>query len=186
MNLTDRFNLKLFQKEVIRKSLQDISVELADEFDRNFQRKSFFRKPWQRRKFNDGRGSLLIRSGELRRSISEPRLSGNGLQFSSALPYAEIHNSGGEIRVTARMKAYFWKRYYETSGKLGYTAKGEKRKTKKNLAISAEAEFYKAMALKRTGSTITIPQRQFIGEDPEVGKLISRIVNENIKQFFKK
>lgn len=185
MKLTEQLRLKQFNREVIRQSLQDISVELADEFDRNFQRKAFFGKPWQRRRLDSGRGSLLINSGALRRSISEPQLADKGIRFSSGLPYAEIHNNGGQITVTAKMKSYFWKRYYEATGKVGYTGKGEKRKTKKNATLDSEAAFYKAMALKKAGSKINIPRRQFIGDDPEVLKIISRVVNENIKQFFK-
>lgn len=185
MNLTEKLRLKQFNREVIRQSLQDISVELADEFDRNFQRKAFFGKPWQRRKFDSGQGSLLINSGALRRSISEPSLMDKGIRFSSDLPYAAIHNDGGQISVTAKMKSYFWARYYEATGKVSRTAKGEKRITKKNIILSSEADFYKAMALKKIGSKINIPQRQFIGDDPEVLKIINRIVNENIKQYFK-
>lgn len=108
-----------------------------------------------------------------------------GIRFSSDLPYAAIHNDGGQITVTAKMKSYFWARYYEATGKVSRTTIGEKRKTKKNIILSSEADFYKAMALKKIGSKINIPQRQFIGDDPEVLKIINRIVNENIKQYFK-
>ena len=32
--------------ELVENILNDIRVELADEFDRNFQREAFFSKPW--------------------------------------------------------------------------------------------------------------------------------------------
>lgn len=32
--------------ELVNSILSDIRVELADEFDRNFQREAFFSKPW--------------------------------------------------------------------------------------------------------------------------------------------
>ena len=44
-----------FRKEVIDRSLDDIKVELDEEFDRNFERKSFFdEQKWPERKFDDG------------------------------------------------------------------------------------------------------------------------------------
>ena len=51
-----------------RKILNDLRVELSEEFDRNFQRKAFFDRPWPPRKMN-GKGSLLMVTGKLRRSI---------------------------------------------------------------------------------------------------------------------
>lgn len=60
-----------FKKEVIERSLDDIKVELDEEFDRNFQRKAFFdEQKWPERKFDDGKGSLLQRSGALRKSLN--------------------------------------------------------------------------------------------------------------------
>ena len=36
---------------IIRNILQDVRVELSDEFDRNFERQAFFNEKWQRRRF---------------------------------------------------------------------------------------------------------------------------------------
>ena len=59
-----------FRKEVIEHSLEDVKVELDEEFDRNFQRKAFFNeKKWPDRKFDDGGGTLMQRTGGLRGSI---------------------------------------------------------------------------------------------------------------------
>ena len=64
-----------FKKEVIDQSIEDIRVEFDEEFDRNFERKAFFdEKEWPERKFDDGVGSLLQRTGGLRRSVG----AGNG------------------------------------------------------------------------------------------------------------
>lgn len=46
----------------------DLRVELADEFDRNFQCKAFFSERWLPRRGKKARGSLLVVSGALRRS----------------------------------------------------------------------------------------------------------------------
>ena len=100
-----------FKKEVIDRSIEDIKVEFDEEFDRNFERKAFFdEKEWPERKFDDGVGSLLQRTGGLRRSIRSRKRRGE-LVYSSSRPYAQIHNEGGEIKVTRKMKRYFLARY---------------------------------------------------------------------------
>lgn len=48
--------------------IADLRVELADEFDRNFQRKAFFSERWLPRRGKKARGSLLVVTGALRRS----------------------------------------------------------------------------------------------------------------------
>ena len=75
-----------------RNILSDMRVELADEFDRNFERKAFFTRKWKPRRINR-RGSLLIVTGALRRSI-KAEVKGNGVAFTSNVPYAVAHNEG--------------------------------------------------------------------------------------------
>lgn len=80
--------------------LQDLRVELKDEFDRNFERKAFFGNRWKPRR-NEGKGSLLLVTGTLRRSIRSS-VVGNGVRFSSQVPYATVHNEGGTIAQNVR------------------------------------------------------------------------------------
>ena len=169
--------------EIIARSLDDIRVELLDEFDRNFERKAFFAEKWQRRR-GDYRGDkpLLLDTGNLRQSIRGTTTK-NTVTFTSNLPYASIHNHGGEITVTRKMKGYFWHKYREVTGSFGYTRKGDKRDNAKNRALASEARFYRAMAMKKVGSKIIIPKRQFIGMSPEVEKIIRDIVEHNLYRF---
>ena len=96
-----------FKKEVIDQSIEDIRVEFDEEFDRNFERRAFFdEKEWPERKFDDGVGSLLQRTGGLRRSVRSRKRRGE-LVYSSSKPYARIHNEGGEIRVTREDEGLF-------------------------------------------------------------------------------
>ena len=50
--------------------LDDMRVELSDEFDKNFERKAFFTDAWKARKDPKANGSLLVVSGRMRRSRS--------------------------------------------------------------------------------------------------------------------
>lgn len=89
---------------VIHLILQDIKVELGDEFDKNFERQGFFSEKWARRKspLRPG-GPILIDTGNLRRSV-QSKVDTTSITFFSDLPYASIHNDGGEIKVTAKRK----------------------------------------------------------------------------------
>ncbi len=170
----------------IRLTLNDIRVEAKDEFDMNFKREAFFTEKWKRRKGDtDETRGLLVQSGTLRRSIrSRIMEGGKGVEITSSVPYAKIHNEGGSITVTRRMKGYFWMRYKEAVGRTVRTKAGKIRNSRKNRQISRDAEFYKAMALKKTGSRIMIPRRQFIGRHPDLEKLLHEIAMENLKKVF--
>lgn len=164
--------------------LSDIRVELGDEFDQNFARQAFFSKSWERRKgpLRKG-GATLIDSGRLRKSI-QSKSDASSITFFTDLVYAAIHNEGGKITVTRKMKGYFWHKYYETCNAFGRRRDGRLRKDKRTVRLTSEAEFWKWMALKKEGSTIKIPQRQFLGSSPEVEKAVEAIINENLKEYF--
>lgn len=175
-----------FKKEVIDRSLDDIKVELDEEFDRNFERKSFFNeKKWPERKFDDGTGSLMQRSGGLRKSIRS-RKRGSELAYSSHKPYGRIHNEGGEIKVTKKMKGYFFAKLKEAEGGYSYKKDGEKRNNKRNRQLSEKEAFYRAMAFKKVGSVITMPERRFIGNGKATDKIIREIAEQNIEDYFKR
>lgn len=139
--------------------LEDMRVELSDEFDRNFERKGFFSDKWKPRAHEYRRGSLLMVSGAMRRS-TQGEVSGNGVRFTSAEPYTSIHNEGGQITVTAKMKRFFWAKYKETGD-----------------------ESWKFMALMKVGKVLTIPQRQFIGDGPGTQRIIRDVIDDNLKKF---
>ena len=173
-------------RKIIRRILKDIRVEMGDEFDRNFERQAFFSEAWQRRKSpTRPGGSILIDTGNLRRSIRS-RTTEDSITFYTDLPYAAIHNDGGEIVVTKRMKGYFWHKYMTLAGVLQWARRkdGTMRRDKQTRQQSTEAEFWKFMALKKEGSTIKIPRRRFLGTSPEVEQAVREIVEENITEYF--
>src|SRR5690606_4556700 len=151
---------------------------LMDEFDRNFQRKAFFDKPWVQTRVPNRRGSLMMRSGRLRKGMRST-VSGTSIAFSNSEPYAELQNNGGQIKVTPKMKRFFWAMYYKANGG------SSESKGRKQRELSEEAEWWKRLALKKVGDTITIQQRQFIGWHPEVHRCIERIFNAHLKDVEK-
>lgn len=172
-------------RTVIGRILKDIRTGIGDEFDQNFERQAFFTKAWARRRspLRPGGHILMGPEAHLRKSV-ESRSDGNTVTFYSDLPYAAIHNEGGEIKVTARMKGYFWIKYREAVGSFGRKKNGELRNNKKNRQLGTEAEFWKAMALMKEGKVIKIPKRQFLGMSPEVEEDVRRIIEDNLTSCF--
>lgn len=171
---------------VFGRILKDIQIDLKDEFDKNFERQGFFSEKWERRRspLRAGRATL-VGTGGLRRSVKS-RVTADGVTFYSAHPAADIHNEGGEIKVTARMKSYFWHRYYEAVGGFGRKKNGELRNDKRTRRLSGEAAFWKYMALMRVGSVIRIPKRQFLGAASEVEKAVTDIIETRLSEYFNK
>ena len=170
-------------QKIIQSILRDIQVELTDEFDQNFERQAFFSEAWQRRKSPTRPGGhILVDTGQLRRSITS-KTTGNTITFHTDLPYAAIHNQGGEIVVTPRMKRFFWHKYYEATGSFGRKKDGTRRNDKRTIQLSEQAQFWKFLALKKVGTTIRIPRRRFLGASPEVEKAVRSIIEENITQY---
>lgn len=172
-------------KDFLKQTLTDIKVKLGEEFDRNFERKAFFDEKWPATKLTYHRGSLMMRTGRLRKSLLSPKVTSNGIIWSSSLPYADIHNNGGEMRVTPQMRKFFWAKYYQTSSATTKKKNGEASSSARNRKLSIEAEQWKALALKPIGSIIKIEKRQFIGSHPQVDKHIKEVINHNFGELKK-
>lgn len=162
--------------DFINNILSDVRVDLTEEFDRNFERKAFFDRKWRNTNLPNKRGSLLMRSGKLRRSIKATQ-TGTQVNWSSSLPYASINNNGGEIVVTEKMKSFFWAMAYKAGMAAG---KGNSDRSKK---LSAEAQQWKNLALQKVGSVMKIEQRQFIGDHPIVRQRIEDVIGVNFKEL---
>ncbi len=171
-------------KELIKTMLKDIETELGEEIDRNFTRQGFFGEKWPARKgpLRKG-GATLVDTGALRRSI-KTRMTDNSITFYSELPYAAIHNEGGEIKVTPKMRSFFWAMYFKASGKRKTTKSGTLRKDKRNAQLNEEAEYWKSLALKKNGDVVRIPRRRFLGSSPAVEERVRKIIERNITDYF--
>ncbi|MDI3319141.1 phage virion morphogenesis protein [Pinibacter soli] len=140
-------------------ALTVIGQEAVNFFKNNFQVEGFVDSAvtkWASRKTKREGGTngqkTLTKSGDLGDSI-DFRVQGNTVIIYTDLPYAEIHNNGGEVPVTPQMKKYFWAKHMEAN---------------ENGRVDV-AEQYKYMALAKK---LVFPKRQFIGP--------SEKLNENI------
>ncbi len=167
--------------ELMKRMLTDIKVKLSDEFDRNFQRKAFFDQPWAPRMRTYPRGSLMVITGRLRRSF-RGSVGRNSVSWSSDAPYAAIHNNGGKIPITPKMRKFFWAMYYQHAGKMTTLKSGKTSKSQRNATLSAEAQFYKNMALSKKDAFV-IPQRRIVGDHPKVKTIVEDVANLAIKEY---
>lgn len=137
-------------------------------FKRNFERQGFLNNgkvdKWEQRKRKErGRNrGLLTKSGTLKRGIKIKSTTSNRVVtgVDDAIKYANIHNDGGTIKITRKMKHFFWYMYFKTKD-----------------------EFWKNLALKK--GDITIPQRKFIGESTDLEKEIDEFIISKLKTVFK-
>lgn len=173
-------------QDFIKNILSDVRIELTDEFDRNFERKAFFDKAWENSKVPNHKGSLMMRTGKLRRSIRSKQGS-NDISWSSSLPYASLHNEGGEIIVTERMKRFFWAMFFKSDGAI--TMKRDKdqqvvnRDTARNKRLTGEAAMWRALALQKVGAKMKVKQRQFIGDHPQLRQSVERVIDRNMREL---
>ncbi len=89
----------------------------------------------------------------LKAKLSDIRIGVVGLE------YAEIHNEGGDIPVTAKSRRYFMAKFKETGKR-----------------------FWFNMARKR-GNSITMPKRQFIGNNAKLLSLLENDIEHELKRL---
>lgn len=172
-------NLQNFTNKLI----EQIATDLTDAFDSNFDTESFFGAKWKKRNSGFEKHKILSkRGGSGLRGSFNPVIGNQTIQWKSSLPYASIHNEGGEIKVTAKMKSFFWRMYYKASGGVVQSVKTkEAANTARNKKLQGEAAKWRAMALLKVGTVLKIEQRQFIGWHPQVDVRIKEVVNYNLE-----
>lgn len=178
------------QKEVTDRLPRKVSVVAVNHFKQNFRDGGWLDgglHPWKRTRRQDGNtpdakyGPLTSRHDHLMRSI-QARTAPGEVSIENPVPYAAIHNEGGDITshptITDKMRKYAWRMVYSLSG-----VKGKGKLPKE---LPAEAEKWKGLALtKKSQLTVhaRIPQRQFMGDSAELRTKINKIINESIKRI---
>ncbi len=189
--------------QFIQHCLTDIEVKWKEQIQENFRRQSWYGDPWPpKRPYPGSRAKTLYNDGLLQESVDpNANYADQSITVHSPLPYANIHNDGGEITVTAKMKKFFWAMHLKAAGAISRTvvrsdgsrhtfistgskaamAKQKEATTKRAQKMNAEAEYWKGLALMKTGSKLKIPRRRFVGEHPVLDAAVERIVDANVK-----
>lgn len=145
-NITNNWNI------IIDATLNDVGNFMIKEAKRSFASKSFNGKLWKKT-------ILQSRSkGNTVRSLKK-RIVGNSVKVYSNLLYTEIQNSGGKIKVTEKMKKYFWSQFYKT----------------KNV-------FWKNAALTKK-RYIILPERKYLDVTQDVVVFAKKSFERNLKKY---
>jgi len=126
--------------------------------DDNFRMQGFQSdslQPWPKRKVKDkgAMRAILIQTGALRRSFRKED-SADHTTLSTDIPYAKIHNEGGDIRHP----------YREVT--LSYRGKEGSLKLAKTNTQNQQRKVTQIRRSSIYNHTTHIPQRQFIGTSP--------------------
>jgi len=88
----------------------EIGILFANEFIENFRAGG--RPPWTpSERVKKHGGMTLIKSRRLMKSVTVPNIIDTGIEFGSNLPYAAIHQFGGDIQMPARSELFVRARY---------------------------------------------------------------------------
>lgn len=138
----------------------------------NFSKERFVRKNWVDSKRepwkawstkyaqSDRHGASLLvgkKSGRLKRSIRKLRATANSVVIGTDVPYAEIHNEGGTINKSTRVRAH--------------------RRTRKGKTTDVKAH--------TRHMNLTMPPRRFIGESALLSRRIERQLQKEMNKILK-
>lgn len=141
---------------------QKAAITMVNFFQRNFQVGGFVDVPFQRWKPSTYPGArrTMVRSGNTRREIRKIRVSQQKVIVGIANHnhYAKIHNEGGKILITPKMRRFFWAKFKET-GK----------------------EYWKGLALTKK-THLDIPKRKFIGDSKALKITIDRMLIRELQR----
>ena len=177
-------------KEVNDRLPRKVGVTAVNHFKQNFRDGGWLDNglhPWKRTRRQEGNGKdakyspLTSRRNHMMRSIQASTSPGQ-VTIEDPVPYAAIHNDGGDITthptVTQRMRKYAWHMVYSLAG-----IKGKGKLPKE---LPKEAEKWKGLALTRKSSITVhahIPQRQFMGDSAELRMKVNKLINESIQKI---
>lgn len=189
------FQLVEYLKKEVDKEINDrlprkVGIMAKNFFTQNF-RDGGWRDgsvyPWQKTKRQAGKTTdakyspLTSRRNHLMRSIEFYTGVGE-VTVQNPVPYARIHNDGGEIHsqptITPKMRNMAWAKVYSIAG--------VKKKGRLPKELPEEALKWRNLALtkkKQLNIKARIPKRQFMGENAELGRMIEEEIGKSLKKI---
>jgi phage gpG-like protein len=164
--------------------------EAVNFFKENFRLQGFkdngIVEKWKERRYNKGnkQRAILIDRGTLVRSIHVKTVTDDTAVIGigqEAVAYGAIHNAGGVIIPTLKMRRFFWAMYKKEIAKIPVNKNGT-MSIAKGQAVNKAASMWKAMALAKK---ITIPQRKFMGSSTDLDAAVLRTLAAEIERILK-
>lgn len=142
----------------------------------NFSKERFIKKNWLDKtgidweKTKKRKGSTLIKSGRLKRSIRKVHIGADYVIIGTDVPYARIHNDGGKIEGTEHVRSH---------KRDAHKHKAYMRSKRRIKAGKVRACIVKSHSRKYKRTFI---QRQFIGQSQYLTNQLSNMINNEIKK----
>lgn len=142
----------------------------------NFSKERFEKKDWHDdvpqlwKETKKKRGSTLVASGRLRRSIRKVRVTASQVTIGTDAPYARAHNDGIKISGTERVRS-FRRRSHRRKA---HTRKGKRIKATqvKEYTVKPYSRKYKRKFVKR----------QFIGQSRELNRRMDKLIADELNK----
>lgn len=96
-------------------------------------------------------------------------------------PYAEIHNKGGKITITKKMRSYFWAMYYKELERIPMHKRGT-QSISVGQRVNQIASIWRNLAMHK-GNTITMPARTFLYNSINLNAEIEKLLKLRLKQI---
>lgn len=125
------------------------------------------REPWQARK-RPARGSILVKSGRLKRSIRKLAQGNYYVYIGTDVPYAPVHNDGGNINKTVTVRAHTRKKEARR------TRNPQGRYERRGAATNHQVKSH------RRRMNVTMPKRQFLGDSAILNRRIERFLSAEL------
>ena len=173
---TDLFNRlqRLTQRTFLQQMTNEAGVIAVNFSKDRFRFKNWIDKTaekWQARKRPD-RGSLLLRTGRLKRSIRKIASGDYYVVVGTDVPYAQLHNEGGTVSKVVQVKAH--------TRKVVIRQRKVSRKGKVSLKVIG-SKMVNVRAHNRKMNR-TMPKRQFLGESELLMRRIEMHLNRELNK----
>ncbi len=145
----------------------------------NFSKERFVRKDWLdgnsrevwKARNKKDKGSLMVRSGRLKRSIRKLSEGDYFVYVGTDVPYAKVHNEGGTIDKVTNVRSHTRKQTIHASQNLR-TRKKSRKRVQTGTIIKVKAH--------RRKMNLTLKERQFLGDSNALAKRIERFASKDI------
>lgn len=179
--MSNLFSETHFRLAAVNKGLpRKAGAMIVEFFKESFRQQGWWdrnKEKWAARKSrkrqNKGR-AILVKSGRLRRSIRVIQVVQSKVIVGTDVPYARIHNEGGEYSSTDNVSSHTRKAH----GRKGYTTRAGrkvKRGTVREHTVKAHSRTRK----------VSMPKRQFMGSSAALEKRLYGLVSREVYSALK-
>lgn len=154
----------------LNRSMSKVAILAVNFSKERFVQKNWLsnrREPWQGRK-RPARGSILVKSGRLKRSIRKLAQGNYYVYIGTDDPKAQIHNEGGTINKTVTVRAHPRKKEAKR------TRNAQGRYERRGAATTHQVKSH------RRRMNIKMPKRQFLGDSAILNRRIERFLSAEL------